>query len=201
MQPRLKSSKKWTAFPQEYADQIETVFKENFAEHLQGAKLVIEGRIYPEEIALRVGISRPGQLKQPNFEISMDYSQAKKDAVERIHNCIDAAGAMMLDYFENPDEADLPVIWQEFPFQGQKLFLQFTTENTDLETQANALLGVGGEEALVVEEDENEDVDLDVVTAQEEDSEMDEEEGEDADPEDKAPKMFGGKKKKKTDLH
>src|SRR5437868_1933223 len=99
MQPRLKTSKKWTAFPKEYVDQIQTVFHENFSVQLTGNKLVIEGRIYPSEVMLRVGINEKGRLRQANFEVSMDYNANKKDAVERIHNCIDAAASMMTDYF------------------------------------------------------------------------------------------------------
>jgi hypothetical protein len=187
MQPRLKASKKWTAFPPEYADQIQTVFKENFGDGLATRKLVIEGRIYPAEIMLRVGLAQAGKLAQANFEVSMDYSQSKKDAVERIHNCIDAAASMMAEYFENEGVVDFPMKWQEFPFQGQKLFLQYTTENTDLEAQANALLGAAGEEALV-QGDDTEDDDLDSQPETE--------------PLDPSPQMFGGgAKKKKTKLH
>lgn len=168
MQPRLKTSKKWTAFPKEYVEQIQTVFHKNFSAQLTGKKLIIEGRIYPSEILLRVGISEKGHLRQANFEVSMDYGAKEKDAIERIHNCIDAAASMMMDYFEpkSEGEVEFPRTWQEYPFQGKKLFLQFTTENSDLEAQANALLGEDTD-ALVLEEEKN-----------------------------PGPKMFGGAKKK-----
>ncbi|MGZ3795617.1 MAG: hypothetical protein ACXVB1_04595, partial [Pseudobdellovibrionaceae bacterium] len=152
MQPRLKTSKKWTSFPKEYVEQIQAVFYENFLEPLAGNKLIVEGRIYPSEVLLRVGVNKQGQLRQANFEVSMDYNPQEKDAVERIHNCIDAAASMMTDYFELEDEVDLPRTWQEYPFQGKSVFLQFSTENSDLEAQANALLGENAE-ALVLEEE------------------------------------------------
>jgi hypothetical protein len=181
MQARLKSSKKWTAFPQEYADQIQSVFTENFAEPLKDSKLIIEGRIYPQEILLRVGVNKNGELKQANFEVSMDYSQEKQDAVERIHNCIDAAASMMMEYFESEGEVEFPRTWHEYPFQGKSVYLQFTTENSDLEAQANVLLGEAGDDALVHEEESD-----------------DEEESTS-----KSPRMFGGggTKKKKGDMH
>jgi len=218
MQPRLKTSKKWTAFPKEYTEQIQTVFQENFSDLLGQNKLVIEGRIYPSEVLLRVGLAQPGRLSQANFEVSMDYNPNEKDAVDRIHNCIDAAASMMMDYFENDDEADLPRVWQEYPFQGKKLYLQFTTENTDLEAQANALLGED-EDSLVLEEEDNEDAldrsevdeslshDPDDEDFPEDDTaeaeEADEDDDSDKDDKAKGPKMFGGggKKKKKGDLH
>lgn len=212
MQPRLKTSKKWTAFPKEYTDQIETVFQENFSSQLGQGKLVIEGRIYPEEVLLRVGINEKGRLSQPNFEVSMQYDAKKKDAVDRIHNCIDAAASMMMDYFDGEGETEFPRTWQEYPFQGQKIFLQFTTVNTDLEAQANALLGED-EESLVTEE-ENEDAlsrahvdeELSDDPTDNEDIPEDEDESEDEDSDEDSepgPKMFGGPKKgkKKGDLH
>src|ERR1700692_3490054 len=127
MQARLKSSKKWTAMPPEYVTQIQDVFHENFEAQLGKSKLAVDGRIYQEEVLLRVGIVDPGRLKQSNFEVSMLYDKKKKDAIERIHNCIDAVASMMADFFENEDEADLPRIWQEYPFQGKSVFLQYST--------------------------------------------------------------------------
>lgn len=211
MNPRLKSSKKWTAFPKEYSEQIQTVFSENFADYFDEEELLVEGRIYTEEILLRVGLRIKGQLTQPNFEVSMNYSQSKQDAVARIHNCIDAAASMMLEYFETDGEADLPYVWKEFPFQGVKLYLQYSTENSVLEEEANRLLGVE-EGTLLLEETEDEDA-LSRAEATEElapprdeddvyEDVLDEEEDAETEDEDPGPKMFGGgKTKKKGDLH
>ena len=141
LSPRLKSSKKWTAFPAEYTKQMESVFRENFAVHLTDGTIKIEGRIYPQEILLRVGYHKKGELRQANFEISMEHSPSEQDALERINNCVDAAASMLLDYFEAEEGADLPYVWQEYPFQDKKLYLQFTTENSDLEKEADRLIG------------------------------------------------------------
>lgn len=202
MNPRLKSSKKWTGFPKEYSEQIQAVFKENFAQYLDEGDLIIEGRIYQEEILLRVGYLEKGRLAQANFEVSMNYSQDQQDAVKRIHNCVDAAASMMMEYLENDGEVDFPYTWKEFPFQGGKIYLQFTTENTSLEEQANKLLGLD-EESLVHDEDET---DEDALSRAEQSEELspprDEDEDEESDEEDRGPRMFSGKsKKKKDDLH
>lgn len=156
MNPRLKSSKKWTAFPKDYLNQMQAIFKENFAQYLDKGELVIEGRIYPEEITLRVGYLEKGRLAQANFEVSMNYSQTDQDALERIHNCVDAAASMMMEYLENEGEVDFPYVWKEVPFQGKKIYLQFNTENSSLEEAANKLLGID-EETLLHEENENEE--------------------------------------------
>ncbi len=186
MQARLKTSKKWTAFPKEYVDQIQSVFRENFSQQLAGNSLLVEGHIYPSEVMLRVGIKEKGRLRQANFEVSMDYDTKKKDAVERIHNCIDAAASMMMDYFESKDDAELPRAWQEYPFQGEILFLKFSTENSDLEAQANALLGETADSLVLEEEGEDALARAEVDSTLTDDSEKI-----------SGPKMFGARKNKK----
>lgn len=211
MNPRLKSSKKWTAFPKEYSDQIQTVFRENFAQYLDQGDLIVEGRIYSEEVTLRVGYLEKGRLLQANFEVSMDYSQKDQDAVKRIHNCVDAAASMMLEYLENDGEVDFPYTWKEFPFQGKKIYLQYTTENTSLEEQANKLLGLTDKTLLHETDESDEDAlsraeqseelsppreDEDFVLDEDDEDLEDEEDGDD-----NKPRMFSGlSKKKKTTL-
>lgn len=176
MTPRLKTSKKWTAFPEEYKSQIEEVFKQEFAEKMgNDTKLVIDGRIYPEEILLRVGIQKKGQLRQDNFEVSTGYSVEVGDAVDRIGACIDATASMMADHFDLKD-VEFPRTWTEYEFEGKPIYLQYSTENTDLEKAANELLGEDAK-ALVYEDEDSEDA-LDISE----------------------PTMFSGKKKKE-DMH
>lgn len=215
MNPRLKSSKKSTAFPKEYSQQIQSVFNENFAQYLEDAEILVEGRIYPEEITLRIGYREKGRLTQANFEVSTGYSPEKQDTVQKIHNCVDAAASLMLEYFEiladENKELDFPYTWKELPFDGFKVYFQFTTENSELEAEANKLLGLA-EGEMILEEDEDEDA-LSVAEVREgleyKDKEHnhdhdhdDEEESEEAsDEEPKGPQMFSGKGKKKGDLH
>jgi hypothetical protein len=160
MNPRLKTSKKWTAFPTEYLKQIEEVFEQGFKEQLKNSKLVVEGRIYPGEILLRVGVRENKSIRQANFEVSMDLDLKKKNTVERLHDCIDGAASMMQEYFdsigkEDEEPLDFPLVWQEYDFNNQKLYFQYSGTNTDLEAEANALLGETAEEALVREEAED----------------------------------------------
>jgi hypothetical protein len=205
MKPRLPSSKKWTAFPKEYVTQIEQVFNQAFAAQLTTGKLIIEGHIYPEEITLRVGYLEKGRLTQANFEISMNYSREKQDAVDRIHNCIDAAASMMNEYFESAGDVDFPRAWKEYDFSGVPIFVQYSTVNTELENQADQLLGLD-EANLVKEELAGEDAlghaseRLHDHDEENEDYFEDEDEGDDVSTE--KPQMFSGKKKKKKeDLH
>lgn len=188
MKPRLKTSSKWTSFPAELTLQIAEIFKQNFGLLLPKAQFIVEGQIYPREILLRVGFIEPGRLAQNNFEVSLEYAADKgENAVASIHLCVDAAGSLLQEYIdaqvasgtaeevENKEDFELPRVWTEYPFQGKKIFLQYSTVNTNLEAQADALLGETSEESLVKLEGEDEEL------ASEED--------------DSGPKMFGGKKK------
>lgn len=190
MKPRLASSKKWTAFPPEFLQQIDAVFRENFSKELKSAELIVEGRIYPQEILVRIGYLEAGRLKQANFEVSVEYSQEKNDAIQRINDAVDAAASLMVEYFENEknakDELDFPLIWKEVPFNNGKLHIQFSTVNTKLEAQADALLGIK-DENLVKDQPTEEEIE-ETLADEEEDG-------------DSSPRMFGGGKKKKDQLH
>ena len=157
MKPRLKTSKKWTEFPLEYRTQIETVFKENFQEASQNGQILIEGRIYPEEVIMRVGYIENGRLQQANFEASLQYSHEENDAIDKIHTCIDATASMLQEYLENKNTEegiDFPKTWTEYNLNEQEVYLQFTTVNTKLEEMADKILG---EElkSLIIEEGED----------------------------------------------
>ena len=158
MEPRLPTSKKWTAFPKEYTQQIREAFLETFPGELKGVKLVVEGRIYPQEILLRIGMVEQGRIFQANFETSIAYNATKEDTLERIYNCIDATGDIMNEYFQHDEEADeeldLPRTWKGLQIDNEELFFKFSTENTELEAEANAILG-NAEKALVHGDDES----------------------------------------------
>ncbi len=225
MQARLKTSKKWTQFPQEFLEQVTAVFNDNFSEYLDAGKIIVEGRIYANEILFRAGYLENGKLRQSNFEASVSYD-AQNDSegvLNKIHLCVDASASMMMEYFEFNGEVNFPYVWKAVPFKNHEVFMQMTTENSDLEKEANRLLGVT-EENLYNEEQENEDA-LDrasekAIVNDEGDVEFDvheDEEGEefyeddldDDDNEDESidddeiaqtPRMFSGGKKK-TKLH
>ncbi|MFN8945729.1 MAG: hypothetical protein ACK5WZ_14020 [Pseudobdellovibrionaceae bacterium] len=164
MIPRLKTSKKSTPFPAELALQIKNAFLESFKEPLQNMDFIVEGRIYPQEILLRVGFLEKGQLKQLNFEVSSTYDFKKDNAVSSIHICVDFLGSILHQYFEqisraqdseDDSEMDLPYLWKEVTFEKSSLFFQISTVNTKLEEEANKLLGEDAEVLVKDEEDED----------------------------------------------
>ncbi len=156
MQPRLKTSKKWSPFPKELALQIEGVIRENFGSELGSLKLVIEGRIYGQEIVLRLGLREKDSIRQTNFEVSVDYVIAEGKVLESIHLALDGAGAMLEEFLKDGEAVRFPKTWLEQKFHDQQIFIQSSAVNTDLEAEADRLLGLS-EGLLNAEEDESED--------------------------------------------
>lgn len=151
MNPRLSSSQKSTSFPKEYLDQIKDVFKQNFQERLLskqlGTELLIDGRLFPEEVLFKVSIKVPHQLSQPSIEISMDCSPKNLDATDRINNCIDAAASFLTEYIELNGEAEFPLFWTPFEFDKKEVFMQYSTANSDLEAEADRLLAAANQDS------------------------------------------------------
>ena len=160
MEPRLKTSKKWSALPKELMQQIRTVFGSTFKEQLKGAKIEADGRIYPEEILIQVGFKESQALKQSNFMISIAYKKDKDNVLKLLHLGTDAMGALFDTLFSSEDDSELPRTWAELEFEGRVIHVQYTTNNTELESQANKLLGIGDDESLAGGdwEDENDAV-------------------------------------------
>ena len=149
MHPRLKTSKKWTPLPKEFLKQIESVFKQTFKAQIGTGKVITDGRIYPEEILVSVGLKAAATgLKQSNFEISIEYKKNKDNVLNLLNLSVDVAASLFEQYFAAEDDQDFPRIWQEFDVDNRPVYVQYTTTNTDLENEANKLLGEYADEGL-----------------------------------------------------
>lgn len=149
MNPRLPTSIKWTGLPTEFADKVRKVFADNFKAEAAAGQFIVEGRIYPEEIVIRIGYLENGRLKQVNFEASSAYSKEANNAFDKLYLCVDAIASMMEEAFEAEEEdVEFPLTWREYDFEGQPVFLQHSTVNSQLEAEADRILGLGGEGLL-----------------------------------------------------
>lgn len=142
LQPRLAQSQQWTPFPDELLQQIQDVFSSFFEEYdLENGQFKVDGAIYAGEILLSVGLTKPGRLRQDNFEASMEYNAEKEKTLTEIHKVIDFLGQTWQDYLEEPPEDEtLPRQWTEHTFEKKKIFLKYSSVNFDLEREADKLL-------------------------------------------------------------
>lgn len=156
MNPRKKESKKWSPLPPELSKQIKDVFEENFKTQLSGKNLRVEGRIYPTEILMRIGINSKDELRYNNFEVSVEHSSEMKNTISQIHLAVDVIASLIFEYFENDQQHEIPLVWQEFPFEKDKVWLQYTSTNSELESEADKLLGLEpNDESLLQESEED----------------------------------------------
>lgn len=173
MQPRLTSSTKWTLFPKEYLEQIKSVLDESYKDYLSKGEFIVEGKIYREELLLRIGFLEKGRLRQINFEASIEYTFEKDNVIDSINQCFDCCSSMLGEYLERTmstetttpnslfesenievnleDQMNLPYTWTLINFNEREIHIQFSTVNSFLENQANALLG-DSSEFMVVED-------------------------------------------------
>jgi hypothetical protein len=159
MIPRLPTSKKWTTLPLEFAQKVRGVFAQNFKAEAEVGEFHVEGRIYASEVLVRIGYLENGRLRQMNFEASADFSAEAVNAVEKIYLCVDAIASLMEEAFQKQaleEDFDFPLHWRPYDFENSKVYLQYSTINTQLEAEADRLLGLL-DEALVQEEQSSED--------------------------------------------
>lgn len=149
MQPRLSSSRKWTAIPRELTVQIKTVFKQSFQQHIGKGTVLADGRIYPEEILISVGVKKPDEkLKESHWLVSIGYAKGKDDVIKILNLAVDAAGSLFEQLFTSENDHDFPRVWTEVDFEGRKIYVQYSTVNEELEAAADKILGVGGDDSL-----------------------------------------------------
>ena len=140
--PRKPTSieKKSSPIPKDLTSLISESFQESFEKELRNREVLVTGKIYSEEIVVRVGLHEPGHIRQMNFEASIDFQHGRTDSVGQIHACVDAISTMLAEYLTSIEEIVFPLTWAPYKFENQEIFLMTSTENFDLEAQADALL-------------------------------------------------------------
>lgn len=194
MNPRYKTNKSWTEFPADLNKGICDIFTQNFAKQLgKDTEVKVSGRVYTQEIILRIGLHKKGELRHTNFEVSVDHKGEAADSqskvIEIVYLAVDAVASLMMEYFENDEDIELPFTWMEYPFNGKKVWLQYSSTNPDLEAEADKLLGFDADGLLKNSDEERSEDALDA--SEEEFDEL---------AKNLEPTMMGDKKKK-DDMH
>ncbi len=158
MEPRRSRHAKFTELPKDYVKQVINALKDSFQDETKSGQFIFEGRIYADEIIVRMGFLQKGRLRQTNFEISTDLKPGKDDTVKLIGICVDVGATMMEEMFSSKDDGEFPRVWKSYEVEGRQIYLQFSAINSELEEQADRILGTR-DESLVKNADENEDSD------------------------------------------
>lgn len=157
LKPRLESSVSWTSLPEEFHQQICDIFNETFS-----GSFVVESQIYPKEILLRIGHIKEDRIAQKNFEASMEYNGETEDVKTCIYLAVDLIGSLMEEYLKPrgiEEDFDFSTTWQEYMADEKIIFMKTSNVNTQLEKEANLLLGASAHEGLFQETSDKEKTD------------------------------------------
>lgn len=141
MEPRKSRASKWTELPKDYIKQVGNALRESFADEIKTGRFIVEGRIYSDELLIRMGFLEKGRLRQRNFEMSMDYRPGKDDTLKLLNLAVDVGATMLEELFSSASDLDFPRTWQPFEVEGRTVYVQFSADNSELEQAADELLG------------------------------------------------------------
>lgn len=139
MEPRLKTSQKWSQFPKGVCETIQQSLLREFPNKEAEGSFIVEGWIYPEELILRTGYLEKGRIVQHNFEASIQFQAKKDNALNCIQVLMESCVSCLTNYFGG--EKDFPREWRNFDLDGDDIYLRHTTFNSKLEAEADRLLG------------------------------------------------------------
>ncbi len=134
----------------------------NFEASMDVKKSVIDESILDsDEIVLDEDekVSNFGARRKAFADDEAEVASDKSTTMDRLFSCIDILGSLMEEYFAaetGVDEMDVPLHWKGYEFEGERIYLKYSTVNTKLEVEANRLLGFIGD-ALVNERTADED--------------------------------------------
>ena len=166
MESRRSTGKKWTPIPADFSKQVINALRDSFKDEIKSGKFVFEGRIYPDELVIRVGYIENGRLRQTNFDVSVDYKPGRDDTYKLLGIAVDVGATMLDELFSTVEDADFPRVWQPFEVEGKQVYMQFSSENSELDREADKILGQG-EDSLVREgEDDEAQKELDAIKSQ-----------------------------------
>src|SRR5690606_8882432 len=100
MRPRneLSFTKQYQPLPKDFCDLAEVTFKETFGESMGPKSLKITGRIYPQEIIVRLSIGGSSDLKKHNFSVSVNHDMESSTAFDQMHLGLDILASFLDDF-------------------------------------------------------------------------------------------------------
>ena len=150
LESRKNKSSKSTKLPTEFSKQISDVFNEHFKKQVSGQPILVDSLLTGDEVVVRIGYNpKDTKLRQHNFEVSLDYDQKPAtNLVSSVHLAIDALANILQEHLEKPNQ-DFSPTWTAMTLEKREFFYRYTAENSELEKQANELLGIDEQDSLV----------------------------------------------------
>jgi len=143
IEPKNTNNLAFTKLPEELLETITEVFCENFEEQAKNGKFLCFGQVHQSELVLRVGYIENGSIGQINFDTSNVASGSEAQIIASLEEMVFATKELFLDYFKNKNLESFSYHWNPLTTSEKtgQVFYKMDSTNTELEREANALLG------------------------------------------------------------
>lgn len=142
LSPRNEENKSFSLLPPELLETILEIFKDTFQEESTKGDFFCLGQVHQGEILLRLGYVEKGSIKQVNFDTSIDVEPNEPHVTDLLDELIVGTKELFINYFKNKNLEDFSYYWN--PLETSKnhaIFYKYDATNTQLEAEANKLLG------------------------------------------------------------
>lgn len=140
IKPKNTVNKTYSKLPSELTKAI----SDEFESTLKKPGFVSFAQVYINEIVLRVGYRPENSIKQVNFDLSANIEPEGLKPLEILEKLIDSAKDLFHSYFQEEDVKEFSPSWADVA--NTQISYRFDGTNTELEEEANRLLGEDTEE-------------------------------------------------------
>lgn len=143
-------------------EKVQKAIEKELFQYSNNGQIILNGRIFSDEIVLSLGFLAKNSIRQVNFVVSADIEPSPEEEnppfLLTIEKGLHFLQLCLLDYFERKEELveDFPKVWHKVQFNDETLFVRIDPTNSELESEANKILGLK-EDTLYNDSDEDDD--------------------------------------------
>ncbi len=153
---RKRHNKNPTSLPKDFLSTVAGLFQKQFTKSLNGSTFLVYGNLFADEVVVCVSLSHPKSLPAASLHISADLPEKMGEnpekVTERLKSMVDVAASWFSQCFDAgkgleavlEEMKETPLAWQEFEWEGTKLFIKLNRDNYTLEGAADELLQKSG---------------------------------------------------------
>lgn len=141
----------FSKLPKDITEAIAEILTETFQSQSEKGTFKAQGHVYASEIVLRAGYLESGRISQINFDLSIKTSPQSQQAVKDLDELTAVAKELFVSYFKSENLEDFSYTWKPYPTTSAKpIHYKYDGTNTNLENEADKLLGENQNESLVI---------------------------------------------------
>lgn len=158
MEPRKPQKRAATNLPADFIRSVVELFNDQFKAERGQAEFLVLGALYMDEVLLCVSLTEPKALRAATIYVSMDLPKSVAEnpekVTEKLQKMVDVAASWLAQTYQESKGkglepvldamSEMPNKWQDFAWEGEKLFVKLNRDNQVLEREADRLLRKAG---------------------------------------------------------